>query len=172
MSRFNYRKLTDKQREQLLNGLTSVFTKLKTDTEIKSFLNQILTPSEQVMIARRLRIAAALMKGLSYLEIRQVIGAGLTTINKIDYWLRETLGEYKELAQTMQKLSPAKPDKKPRRSIKLDYRGDYLSFDSIRHRYPLDFLLINLLLDWPITMDDDTITKNYLSTKAKRRPSK
>lgn len=103
------------------------------------FLEQLLTPSEIVMISRRLGIAQKLVQGESYLTIRQELGVGLSTIQSVDRWLKNilvnyTLPQQKKVTTRQKRSRHARP------------RAILGTFADIRHRYPLEYLFLNLLL--------------------------
>jgi uncharacterized protein YerC len=144
MSKFNYRLLTTKQQKQLLNELSETIAVLKDTQEIQQFLHKLLTPSEAVMLARRLRVANALVSGKTYEMIRQEFGVGLSTIQLADRWLRATVGDYEGVRTVYQKQR--RQNRKNESSLRR--RSDMPdSLGSVRHRYPGHFLLLNLLLD-------------------------
>jgi TrpR-related protein YerC/YecD len=143
MSKFNYRLLTPRQQRQLLNELSEVIAVLKNKQDIQQFLQQLLTRSEIVMLARRLRIAQALVSGKTYDEIRQEVGVGFSTVQLVERWLRATVGDYEDARIVYQQRRPRKKKGSVQRR-RLDMPD---SLGSVRHRYPGHFLLLNLLLD-------------------------
>jgi TrpR-related protein YerC/YecD len=66
-----------------LSALAKTLLKLRTVDEIKSFLEDLLTKSEQVSITSRLHIAEMLDNGVSYSQIQRETGASSATIAKV-----------------------------------------------------------------------------------------
>lgn len=139
MAKFDYRTLTEKERQQMGRELAKLFDMIKSQAELENFLQQFLTPSEVAMLARRWRIAQDLVDGKSYLDIREAHGVGLSTIQMVDQWLLKELGDYRAIAEREQKQRQSGKQKKRRFSEPRE---------GIRHKYPTHFLLLNLLLDY------------------------
>lgn len=104
--------------------------------ELLGFLELLLTESEIIMCARRIEIAKLLLSGLSYAKIEERLGVGQKTVESVDRWL----SQYREYRKVFPKALDARR------------RGDpnYLrasSFKALRHRFPLHFLIFNLILD-------------------------
>lgn len=141
MAKFDYRKVEKVQRNKLLKEIVVSIRKLQDENDTQRFFEQLLTPSEIAMISRRWQIAKMLMEEKSYYDIRFKLGVGFSTIESVDRWLRKSLDDYPAIISILRK-DPATKKQKFRRQY-----GDRVgSFDSIRHRYPLHFLLINLVL--------------------------
>ncbi len=143
MVKFDYHTLTTKQRSDLLEELAEAIGKLRETKDRQRFFEQLLTPSEQVMLGRRWQIAKKLIAGESYLDIRHELRVGFTTIESVDHLLRESVGNYREYIEKIAR-KPKAQRKNWYRERSSDITG---SFGDIRHRYPLHFLLINIFLD-------------------------
>lgn len=139
MAKVSYRALSERQRQEMLRLLAKSLLTANNEKEMSQLLQQLLTPSEIVMVARRIQVAGELLHGASYREIRQKIGVGISTIYTIDLWLKDILSKYQVSRRNVA----------PRRKQKVILRADDIvgSFDDVRHRYGSKFLLINLLLD-------------------------
>jgi len=80
--------MTKRDRESVVYGFIDLVTNLKTKTETVDFLLGILTPSEALMLSRRLQIAERLLQeGTTVESIRQELGVGIRTIYGVDRWL-------------------------------------------------------------------------------------
>ncbi len=55
--------------------------------EIKVFLDDLLSPTEKTMLAKRLTIALLLVKDYDQRSISQTLKVSLTTVTKINFWL-------------------------------------------------------------------------------------
>ncbi|MDP3997128.1 MAG: Trp family transcriptional regulator [Candidatus Andersenbacteria bacterium] len=148
MAKYDYRKLKTKEREKITGQLVKAFSKANSKQEVQQFIDQLLTPSEKIMLGRRIQVARLLIRGYTYVEIRQKLKAGISTIKSVDGWLEMTVPDYQELRDWYRKWiytdKAKKPEKKRSGSREPDMFG---SFASVRHRYAGHFLLLNLLLD-------------------------
>jgi len=70
---------------------------LKSEGEAERYIFDLLTPTEQIMLAKRLAIAAMLIEGLSYRQIAEKIKVSTATIGRVNLWLR-TAGDGYRLA--------------------------------------------------------------------------
>jgi uncharacterized protein YerC len=102
----------------------------------------LLTESEQIMLSRRIRIAKMLMMGMSAREIGSSCSAGLPTIRSIDRWLRSRFDDYRETLSTLYAILQEDVRKERRQRPIIPH-----SFRSLRRKYPLHFLIFNILLD-------------------------
>jgi len=135
--KIKYRNLSDKQKKEYLGDFYSIVGSLRGYDEAKSFFKDLLTTSEMVMLARRIQIAKLLAKNCTHEQIREKLSVGWATITQVDKWLNEGFGGY---AKVLKKYSIAKSDKLERIPPPL------FSLDDIRHRYPAQFVLLNLLM--------------------------
>lgn len=117
------------------NEFRSTLRILEREDILLPFLEHILTQSEQVMLARRIRIAKQLLKGASYGQIERKLHVGQKTIETVHRWLL-AFPEYR-------RVIPKALEKK--RGKALQFEQPY-SLAWIRRKYPLHFLLINLIL--------------------------
>jgi TrpR-related protein YerC/YecD len=69
--------------DEKLTVLSKTFLKLRNVEEIKTFLQDLLTKSEQISIASRLQIAEMLNAGTPYSQIQRETGASSATIAKV-----------------------------------------------------------------------------------------
>lgn len=70
---------------------------LKGKIEAEEFFIDLLTPTEKVMLAKRLTIALLLTKGYDYREISQTLKVSFSTIALVNNWLKT------EASQTFKK---------------------------------------------------------------------
>ena len=137
MAKVNYYNLSEAERLGLLREMFGAIAALETAEEVENFFRDLLTLSELVMLSRRILIAKKLMAGDTYEEIIEALHVGTSTIMLVDKWLNQGFGGYRRL------LRQAKAKRE-----KINYRNDFdLSFDSLRHKYPAHFWLVNMFLD-------------------------
>lgn len=122
-----------------LDLLWTSIAALKSRDEVKNFFKDLLSESESIMLSRRIMIAKHLLEGLTYDEIKVRLKVGDGNIAKVHDWLVSGFGGYekaiKEFNRTLDKRGINKISSPP------------LSFDWLRKKYPLHFLLFNLFLD-------------------------
>ncbi len=86
--------MTYKERQKLLSEFwTSVFL-MDTVEETRSFFKDLLSETEEVMLARRLKIARLIYEGKSYDAIEKLMRAGPGTIASVHAWLDGGFGGY------------------------------------------------------------------------------
>ncbi len=76
------------EKEVDIAPLVEAISKLTTEDEIKAFLADILTKSEQETLLMRLKVAKMLNGGVAYKEIEKSTGASSATIAKISEFLK------------------------------------------------------------------------------------
>lgn len=133
-----YHELSEFEKKKYLGEFYSMVSLLRTRDEVKEFFKDLLTLSEVVMISRRLQIAQMLLSCQTYEEIKKKLRTGLDTIGQVDRWLNNGFGGYKKIIERHKKKQP----------MKKDYFSEGtapFSLNHIRKKYPLHFLLLNLL---------------------------
>lgn len=96
MSRYNERKLSYALQNKLLNSFCGTLSRLKTKEAVYNFLKDLLNRQERLMLIRRLLIADMLIRGETYVTIRERLHCGLNTIARVQRWLNFGRGGYKE----------------------------------------------------------------------------
>lgn len=137
MAKFNFYNISKKEKSELLDELYFVVEFLKSKEQIKNFFKDILTKSEEVMLARRIRIARMLLEGNSCIQISRKLKTGLDTITKVQKWLKDGFGDY---VKSLEKLSKKEQWRKTR------YDADPNSLQGLANRYPLYFGLTNAVV--------------------------
>lgn len=69
-------------KEQYLREFIQVLLSLKTEKNLRSFLEAILTPKELEEIQTRLQIVKLLKKGITQKEISKKLGVGIATVTR------------------------------------------------------------------------------------------
>jgi TrpR-related protein YerC/YecD len=135
-----YHELTDKEKMVCLGDFYSAVSLLNDREEVKMFFKDLLTLSEITMISRRIQIAKMLLKSETHENIRKKMHVGFSNITQVEKWLNNGFGGYK--------LAIRKLDKKNEVARKkFDEQAIPHTFDWLRKKYPLQFMLINLLID-------------------------
>jgi len=131
--------MLDKDRTKLLHEFWTTIALLETVEEIRNFLKDLLSETEAVMLARRLKIAQLIYQGKSYDQIQKLMKASPGTIASVHSWLDGGFGGYlKGIQKLRQELGrqEALSEKKIRAQ-------DPLSWEGIKKKYPMHFMLFN-----------------------------
>jgi TrpR-related protein YerC/YecD len=134
MSKVKSHELSEAERKKILNDLFVMIISLDNIKEAEMFFKDLLTPSEQIMIARRIQIAKMLLAGELQENIRNKLKVGFTTITQVERWLNNGFGGYKLALKKGKKSTPK--------------TGDEItpfSLEWLRKKYPTHFILLNLL---------------------------
>ena len=132
-----YNSLSEFQKRKYFGEFYSMVSLLRSRDEAKIFFKDLLTLSEVVMISRRIQIAKMLLSGFGYEEIRKELKVGFNTINQVERWVSNGFGGYREIIKRHNK-----------KTAKLEVEripAPPFSWQHIKKKYPLHFLLLNLL---------------------------
>ncbi len=130
----------DLSKEQTIQTLDALYTaagSLKGRAAMKQFLRDLLTPSERIMLGRRIVIAKHLLSGKTYQDIQVELKVGSDTVWKVHRWLLDSMPGYEDALKGMQQEF----DKRKQRA---KIGSAPFSFKAIKRKYPLHFLLFNL----------------------------
>lgn len=129
--------LDGKDRIRYLDALYTAAGSLRGRADIKSFLRDLLTMSERIMMGRRITIARMVLAGRSYGEIMAELSVGKDTVHRVHRWLVDQYPGYeKALAGLEKELS------KRERKRSIDYTT---IIAKLKKKYPIRFLLF----PWP-----------------------
>ena len=126
-------KLSDKEVMRTLDTLYTAASVLKGREAVKLFLRDLLTPSERIMLGRRLIIARKLLSGETYDGIAKSLRVGTDTISRVDKWLSDQMPGYEQVITLIEKEFSKRQEKKLYATSTL-YR--------LKKKYPLHFLLL------------------------------
>lgn len=133
MAKFDPYSLSLKERNKVLNEFYSLVSSLRTRGQIINFFKDLLTPSEAVMLARRIQIAKMLLRGDNYEEIKRKLKVGADTIIRVQRWLKGGFGGYIKSLEKVIKREEAREEVKAMRD------ADPHSIEGLAYRYPLYF---------------------------------
>lgn len=88
MTKVSKRILNKNLEKRIFELFTTTITDLKNAKEVEEFLDDLLSPVERIMLAKRLAIAILLSKGYTYNSIDNTLKVSQTTIMRISYWLK------------------------------------------------------------------------------------
>jgi len=128
-------------KSKCLDALYGALNFAKERNEIKSFVNDILTEGEKIMVGRRILIARRLLIGWPPRRIASEMRVGLDTIYRVKKWLG---GRHKGYEKVVEKVRKAVRSSAKRQSEFSDYYPTS-GFAEIRRRYKNYYWLSNLL---------------------------
>ena len=136
-------KISDKQHKEVLNALYDTAENLSSSPQsVKTFIDDVLTEGEKIIIGRRILIAKLTLAGLSQPEISERLqGVSPNTFGRIYKWLDGQFPGYETALKQTKKEEKVRADK--RRKLRREYVQPF-SFEDLRRRYPLHFLLFNV----------------------------
>ena len=91
---------------KILDQLFDYVVGVRTKSESKRFLNEFFTPSEKIMLAKRLALIVMLKRGYGFTAIRKTLKMSESTVTKFWKFLRQSKFSFiqeKELAKKKKK---------------------------------------------------------------------
>ncbi len=143
MPRTQPKNLNGKERMKLLDELWTMIALLETRQEVKNFFKDLLSETEAIMLARRIHIAKLLLQGWTYEDISAELKTSYVTIGSVHRWLQGGFGGYTKLLPRLEKEIKRR---EKLREKKQEAHAPF-TFEWIKRKYPLHFLLFNLV-DW------------------------
>lgn len=125
-------KLGEKEIMKTLDTLYTAASAVSGREAVKLFLKDLLTPSERIMLGRRIIIARLLISGETYADITKRLSVGHDTIFRIQKWLDDQLPGYEKAIAGLEKEFNKREEKKLYATSAM-YR--------LKKKYPLHFLL-------------------------------
>ena len=113
--------------------------KVAKDTkQLEKFLAGLLTPSEQIMLGRRIWVSRLILENKRYDEISERLLIGHNTIAKVELWLRGLLPDYgKHIEREVKRTTHERR--------KQMAKANPFGLTALKMKYPLHFLLF----PWP-----------------------
>lgn len=74
--------------KRIRKAFVKAFVDLNSEDEMERYIFDLLTPTERIMLAKRLAIAALLIWGLPYHSIAEKLKVSTSTIGRVKLWLR------------------------------------------------------------------------------------
>lgn len=141
MAKVQHRQLKKGELEVLQQELFETLQRLGVKEKGREFLDDLLTESEKVMLARRIQIAKRLLLGESFEEIARTLRVGAATIQEVDRWLQRKFDHYRRDLPPLIRITR-------KRRVPISHLDPY-SLRGIRARYPAHFGILNFLLGDP-----------------------
>ena len=89
--------LPEETKKEIMGALIKTLTKIDNDRLLARFLDDLLTPTEKLMLGKRLMVAVLLQKGYSYGAVCRVLKMSKTTVHIIQRDLFRSGEGYKKI---------------------------------------------------------------------------
>ena len=126
--------LPEQEKIETLDMLYTAVSSIKGRDAMKALLKDLLTPSERIMLGRRIWIARLLLSGWSQADIAKELKVGPNTIWRVEKWLSDQMPGYEKAIEGLEK------EMKHRKDMR-DTTKNPFSFKALKKKYPLHFLL-------------------------------
>lgn len=83
--------------DRIFDVFIKTFTNLKNKNDSANFINDLFTPTEKVMLAKRISIALLILKGYDYRTISQILRVSVATVSSVKISLKHGTGSYKKI---------------------------------------------------------------------------
>ena len=101
MPQISGRPLKPEVKERLDTVLLAAISSVSSQTDAHDLIQDLLTPTEQEMIKKRIGIAVLLEKGYDYRTIAEILKVSTTTVSKIALWLHFKGGGYRKITKRL-----------------------------------------------------------------------
>lgn len=115
MSKVRFYDVDKKERIRVIGELYEVIAELKSKDEVFRFLFGLFTPSEVLMIARRIQVAKMLLDKASYKNINKKLKVSHQTTRKVEHWLESDEDRRKLIDLKLNKIRNRRIQNKGRR---------------------------------------------------------
>lgn len=83
--------------ERIFDIFIKSFVSLKDKNDAANFVSDLFSPTEKVMLAKRIAIAALLLKNYQYRDISKLLHVSVATISTVNLSLKHGKGSYKRV---------------------------------------------------------------------------
>ncbi len=87
---------------QMFTLFRNVLADLHKDSDIQEFLDDLLTPTEKIMLGKRLAIAFLLERGYTQRAIHTIMKVSVTTVSAVSLWLHHKGNGYRRVIERIQ----------------------------------------------------------------------
>lgn len=88
MTQVSKRWITKKTEERIMNLFISAVVLVQTPKSAVSFIDDLLTPTEKVMLSKRFSIAFMLLEGYDYDQVQSALKVSSATVGRVALWLK------------------------------------------------------------------------------------
>ncbi|MFA6095051.1 MAG: Trp family transcriptional regulator [Candidatus Paceibacterota bacterium] len=115
MTHISKTKVSEKISSNLEKNFVLLVTKAAGARSIKTFLEELFTPTEKIMLSKRLAIIVMLVQGFSFLQIQKTLKVSSATVSNFQHacelggfaYVQSMLGKKKERGQFLKALEEA-----------------------------------------------------------------
>ncbi|HBI34240.1 MAG TPA: hypothetical protein DEA43_04870 [Candidatus Moranbacteria bacterium] len=108
-----------KERNLIIKELFLILSDLNSFDDVFAFLSGFVTPSEALMLGRRIRIAQMLIAGETHDEIKKKMKVGYQTITRIEHWLKSDENKHLLIKRKIGKETQKNKSRKSTRSYSM-----------------------------------------------------
>ncbi len=95
MSQISRFPLSKSLEAQMFTLFRRVLADFHSESHIEELLDDLLTPTEKIMLGKRLAIAFLLEKGYDQRTIHSIMNVSVSTVNGVNYWLKNKGNGYR-----------------------------------------------------------------------------
>lgn len=99
MSKVSRRFLDKELEERIFEVFLKTIVDIKNTAEAKNFIEDLLSPTEKIMLVKRLAIAVLLTKGNTYEHIDHTLKVSRATIMNVSLWLKHGKSGYRRAVE-------------------------------------------------------------------------
>jgi uncharacterized protein YerC len=101
MTQVSKRLVSKDVEERIFAIFIDCLVQVKTSSDVQKFIDDLLSPVEQTMLAKRLSIAFMLAKGYDHRTIGKTLRVSTTTVNKINWVLKNKGVGFRKVINTI-----------------------------------------------------------------------
>ena len=126
------KKITTKESAEQVLDLLTAFSLIKGEELVANFIADLLTESEVLTLAKRLRIAKLLLSGDTMDAVVEKTDAGKNTVAKVAHWLESRDKGFKDVIGKLPKDSkPTEVDRSSWGRLKRTYKSYFAVLDAL-----------------------------------------
>ena len=132
--------------EQMYKAIRKAFSDLQSEDDVAAFLEDLLSPTERIMIAKRLAIAILLNRGYEQRTVGSIMKTSLTTVNQVNYWLKNKGKGYRIVLEKLESQKQWKEVKAGLEEFLEDFFTVHGQLRALRGKIPKESVPRNNLL--------------------------
>lgn len=131
------KKYREHEKDPALRALHSMAEGMREKDSVITFIEEVLTESERLVLGRRILIAQMLVTGHSQASVREKLHVSPNTFTRTRKWLEELIPNHQETLKDFEKSKPGK------KTGAFGYTNP-LSFGGLKKKPSTHFLLFNI----------------------------
>ncbi len=97
--------ISKKTERMIRKTFTRSLVDIRSEKEMEKYIFDLLTPTERIMLAKRLAIATFLIEGYSYQKIAEMIKVSTATVGRVNLWLQVAGDGYRSAVEKVGNIS-------------------------------------------------------------------